>query len=113
MGYTNAQSAMPDSVDGFRYISYLLRRYRFIALAGGVAAVLALLVSLLLPQKYTATARILIEPPAGTDLRAAMAVSPIYLESLRTFEQIASSDTLFQKAIDRFHLRRRLWSAPI
>ena len=49
------------------------------------------------PQ-YTATARIVIDPPAGTDLRAAMAVSPIYLESLRTYEQFASSDSLFQKA---------------
>ena len=40
------------------------------------------------PQ-YTATARVVIEPPAGADLRAAMAVSPIYLESLKTYEQFA------------------------
>ena len=57
------------------------------------------------PRQYTATARIVIEPPAGTDLRSAMAVSPIYLESLKTYEQFASGDSLFQKAIEQFDLR--------
>jgi capsule polysaccharide export protein KpsE/RkpR len=56
-------------------------------------------------RQYTATTRIVIEPPAGTDIRAAVAVSPIYLESLKTYEQFAGGDSLFQKAIDRFQLR--------
>ena len=34
-----------------------------------------------------------------------MAVSPIYLESLKTYEQFAGGDSLFQRAIDQFHLR--------
>jgi polysaccharide biosynthesis transport protein len=55
------------------------------------------------PQ-YTATARIVIDPPAGADLRAAMAVSPIYLESLKTYERFADSDSLFQKAVLQFGL---------
>jgi uncharacterized protein involved in exopolysaccharide biosynthesis len=55
------------------------------------------------PQ-YTATARLVIDPPAGADLRAAMAVSPIYLESLKTYEHLADSDSLFQKAAQRFGL---------
>ena len=58
------------------------------------------------PQ-YTATARIVIEPPAGADLRAAMAVSPIYLESLKTYEHFAASDSLFQKAVQQFGLAGR------
>jgi uncharacterized protein involved in exopolysaccharide biosynthesis len=113
MGYTNAESAMPDGSEGFRYIRYLGARYRFIVVSVVVACLLAAGLTLLQRPKYTATARILIEPPAGTDLRAAMAVSPIYLESLRTYEQFATSDTLFRTAIDVFHLRDRLGSKPI
>jgi capsule polysaccharide export protein KpsE/RkpR len=56
-------------------------------------------------RQYTATARIVIEPPAGADLRSAMAVSPIYLESLKTYEHFADSDNLFQKAVEHFGLR--------
>ena len=55
-------------------------------------------------RQFTATARIVIEPPAGTDLRAAMAVSPIYLESLKTYELFAASDSLFVGAAQHFHL---------
>jgi uncharacterized protein involved in exopolysaccharide biosynthesis len=33
-----------------------------------------------------------------------MAVSPIYLESLKTYEHFADSDSLFQKAVRRFEL---------
>jgi len=33
-----------------------------------------------------------------------MAVSPIYLESLKTYERFADSDSLFQKAVERFAL---------
>ncbi len=57
-------------------------------------------------RQYTATARILIEPPAGTDVRSATtAVSPIYLESLKTYESFAASDTLFAEAAAKLDLR--------
>jgi capsular polysaccharide biosynthesis protein len=95
---------MGEPFDAFRYISYLRARFRWIALSAGVAVALALVISLLMTNQYTATARLLIEPPAGTDLRSAMAVSPIYLESLKTYEQLASSDSQFQKAVQRFGL---------
>jgi uncharacterized protein involved in exopolysaccharide biosynthesis len=49
-------------------------------------------------------ARIVIQPPAGVDVRTATAVSPIYLESLKTYEQFAESDSLFQTAAQRFQL---------
>ncbi|HXK04325.1 MAG TPA: Wzz/FepE/Etk N-terminal domain-containing protein [Verrucomicrobiae bacterium] len=95
---------MSEPFDAVRYISYLRSRWRWIASCAGIAVALAIVVSLLLPNQYTATARIVIDPPAGTDLRAAMAVSPIYLESLKTYEHFAGSDSLFQKAVDRFAL---------
>ena len=96
---------MSEPFDAVRYISYLRSRWRWIASSAGLSVTLAVTVSLVLPNQYTATARLVIEPPAGTDLRAAMAVSPIYLESLKTYEHFAASDSLFQKAVNRFALR--------
>ncbi|HWB96844.1 MAG TPA: hypothetical protein VG672_09085 [Bryobacteraceae bacterium] len=74
---------------------------------------LALAVSMATERRYTATARIVIEPPAGSDPRSAMVVSPIYLESLKTYEHFASSDSLFQKAMTQFHLRALLGGKAI
>ena len=104
---------MADSLDVFRYISYLRSRWRLIGVSCAIAVTIAVAVSLIMPRQYTATARIVIEPPAGSDPRGAMAVSPIYLESLRTYEHFASSDSLFQKAIDQFGLRASLGARPL
>ena len=95
---------MYQTFDAFEYVDYLRRRWRLIAAASGVAVVLSLGVSLLLPKHYTATASIVIEPPGGNDVRLSTAVSPVYLESLKTYERFASSDTLFARAAERFHL---------
>ncbi len=100
---------MRDAFDAFEYFSYLHRRWRFIAVACAVAGGLALAVSLMLPKRYTATASIVIEPPATNDPRTATAISPIYLESLKSYERFATSDTLFARAVSRFHLEH----API
>src|SRR5687767_12398948 len=99
---------MPETTDVFRYIRYLRLRWRWIASSCAMAAGIALAVSLAMPRQYTATARIVVEPPAGSDLRSAMAVSPIYLESLKTYEHFAASESLFRKAIDQFDLRATL-----
>src|SRR5689334_9581043 len=104
---------MAEPFAAFRYISYMLSRWRFIALSCVMATLIAFLASTLIEREYTATARMVIEPPAGTDLRAAVAVSPIYLESLKTYEQFASSDSLFRTAVDRFGLRALLGNQPI
>jgi len=93
--------------NAFEYIDYLRTRWRLIAAALVSAMVLSFAVSLLLPKRYTATASIVIEPPAGNDVRTATAVSPVYLESLRTYERFAASDTLFAGAVERFHLAAR------
>lgn len=96
---------MAAPLDPYEFLSYLRDRWRVIAGACGLAVGLTVVISLLWPKQYTAAARILIEPPAGSDVRASVAVSPIYLESLRTYEHFASSDHLFQQALERFGLR--------
>ena len=69
---------MAGPFDVFRYMSYMRSRWRWIAVSCTTATALAVGISLVLPREYTATARIVIEPPARTDLRAAVAVSPIW-----------------------------------
>jgi uncharacterized protein involved in exopolysaccharide biosynthesis len=96
---------MSEEFDAYRYIGYLRARWRWIAATAALATGLAAAASLVMTVQYTATARLVIEPPAGADLRAAMAVSPIYLESLKTYEHFAESDSLFQKAAQRFGLQ--------
>ncbi len=95
---------MSEPFDAFRYISYLRARWQWIAASAALAAGLAAAASLAMTPQYTATARLVVDPPAGADLRAAMAVSPIYLESLKTYEHFATSDSLFQKAVRQFGL---------
>jgi uncharacterized protein involved in exopolysaccharide biosynthesis len=96
---------MSEPFDAYRYIGYLRAHWRWIAASAALAVGLATGASLLMTPRYTATAQVLIDPPAGADLRAAMAVSPIYLESLKTYEHFADSDSLFQKAVQRFGLQ--------
>ena len=104
---------MIESPEAFRFISYVVSRWRLVAVSCLTAIVLATAVSLILPREYTATARILIEPPANADPRSTLAVSQIYLESLKTYEYFANSDSLFQKAASRFHLRSLAGAKPI
>lgn len=96
---------MAETFDGYLFFMHLARRWRVPAAACAVAGGLALIISLVLPAKYTATARLLIEPPGGSDPRAATAVSPVYLESLRTYEHFALSDSLFSRAVNELGIR--------
>ncbi len=70
------------------------------------AADIAPITAVLTPNRYMSTARVRIEPPAGSDPRGAMAVSPIYLESIKLYELVAGGDRLFLDAIDHFKLPR-------
>ena len=90
--------------DALSFARYVRRQWLVFAISCVAAVVLATLITLALPKRYTATASILIEPPAGNDPRAATAVSPVYLESLKTYERIASSNTMFQEALKRLAL---------
>jgi tyrosine-protein kinase Etk/Wzc len=96
---------MYESFDAFEYVEYLRRRWRVIAAACIAAALISFAVSLLITKRYTATASLVIEPPGGSDARGATAVSAVYLESLKTYERFAASDTLFARAAQQFHLQ--------
>src|SRR5271155_2177786 len=96
---------MYQSFDAFEYVDYVRRRWRVVAVACLMALVLVLPVSLLMAKRYTATAIIVIEPPGGTDARTAIVISPMYLESLKTYERFADSDSLFARAAEKFHLQ--------
>lgn len=104
---------MADAFEPFRYIRYIGARWRFVATSCSLALGLAAAASATLPRRYTATARIVIEAPASADPRAAMALSPVYLESLKTYEEFAANDSLFQKAVDRFGLRSLVGATSI
>ena len=104
---------MRDSFDAFDFLDYLRECWPVVASAIGVALVGTLAVSLLLPKRFTATASILIEPPGSTDVRATTAISPVYLESLRSFEAVANSDRLFAQAAQTFRLQDSKGKPPI
>jgi capsular polysaccharide biosynthesis protein len=96
---------MADSFDLQAYLAHLRRRWRFLLILLIAALSSSIALSLMQAKRYTARVSLLIEPPVTSDPRAAMAVSPIYLESLRTYEHFASSDSLFAEAAKKFDLR--------
>jgi capsular polysaccharide biosynthesis protein len=97
---------MPETTGAFQYLGHLRRRMRVLFWTCGTAVLLSVGISLLSPTNYTATARILIDPPAGSDQR--MGVNPMYLESLKTYEIIASGEYLFLQAAEHFGLSRSM-----
>src|SRR4051794_815556 len=96
---------IPPSMVSADAVGQLLSRWRIVAVTCAIAVVAATIGSMLTQKKYTATCRVLVDPPAGSDSRVSTAVSPIYLESLRTYEAFAASDDLFQRAAQKFGLR--------
>ena len=95
---------MAETFDPLEYLNFLATRWKFAAICVGTALAVAAAVCALTPNQYTATATLMIEPAAASDPRAAAAVSPIYLESLKSYEQFAASDSQFLKACEKFGL---------
>lgn len=95
---------MADTFDPLEYVHFLASRWRFAAVCIGSALAVAAAVCLSAPNEYTATATLMIEPAAASDPRAGASVSPIYLESLKAYEQFAASDSRFLKACEKFGL---------
>ena len=93
-------------LDVVEFAAWIRPRLRIVLISCTVAAVLAAFISFLMPRRYTATAGILIGTPAGLDPRSATSVSPVYLESLRTYEHLANSDSLFLKALEHIGLEK-------
>jgi len=93
------RAAEVESFSAFEFLDHARARARTIALIAAGAGVVALAVSLLIPKQYTATASVLIDPPST------VIASPVYFESLRAYESLAASDSLFARAVEKFHLR--------
>jgi uncharacterized protein involved in exopolysaccharide biosynthesis len=87
--------------DVIEFVDYLRDKASIFLVSCGVAVALAVTVSLAMPKSYTAKASVVIDAPAGSDPRAIVSLSSVYLESLKTYESVASSDTLFQDAAAR------------
>lgn len=104
---------MEEQFDGLQFAHYVGRRWAVIVICCIVATVVTGGVCVVLPKQYTATASILIEPPAGNDPRGATAISPVYLESLKTYERFVSSDTVFATALQELGLRQKFGGAGI
>ncbi len=101
-----AEVSFEDRLDLLSFASYLVARWRLVAITCVFAVSAAGIASSLMTKTYTATASLLIEPPAGNDPRGATAISPVYVESLKTYERFALSDTLFFQALDQLGLRK-------
>jgi uncharacterized protein involved in exopolysaccharide biosynthesis len=93
-----------NGFDAVEFLDYIREKRILFPASCGVAILLALAASLALPKRYTAKSSILIEAPEGNDPRVSTAMSPAYLESLKTYETFAASDTLFQRAVERLHV---------
>ena len=98
---------MKPDASALEFATYAAARWRQVGWACLTAVLLAGLAGFVLPKRYTATAILLIEPPAGVDPRMATSVSPIYMESLKTYEHLASSDSLFVEALEHQKIRAR------
>jgi polysaccharide biosynthesis transport protein len=99
LGQRCQSQQVPSGLDYAIYLGRVRKAWKPVALSVTVAVIISSGVSLMLPKRYTATASLIIDPPAGNDPRAATALSPVYLESLKTYERVASSDTLFAHAL--------------
>ncbi len=95
---------MNGMFDALEFVEYIRRRWLTFAIASGVALGIALTASLTLPKRYTATASLIVQAPGGNDPRASTAVSPVYLESLKSYVSVASSDKLFAQALTALHV---------
>ena len=87
--------------DLIEFVDYISDKGNVFLVSCGVAVALAVSVSLAMAKSYTAKATVVIDAPTGSDPRAILTLSSVYLESLKTYESFAASDTLFQEAIAR------------
>jgi uncharacterized protein involved in exopolysaccharide biosynthesis len=88
---------MPESLDLQKCAAHMARRWRVIAASCIVAIVTTTVFTLLQTKQFTSRARVLIIPPTSESFPPT-ALSPTYMESLRTYEYLAMSDSLFKKA---------------
>ncbi len=89
---------MPVPFDLQEYQAAMAARWKSILAVGTGAAVVALVASLLLPAKYEATVLMAIQP-GSVGQSNPTAMSPAYLESLRSYEQWVQSEGLVERLL--------------
>src|SRR5580658_2713406 len=94
---------MLEPLDPLAFLSALQKRWKRVAAVAMGAGLLALVVSLLLPKKYEATTLLMIQPAMGGPAPSA-AMSPAYLDSLRSYEQFVESDGVLENLLRETHL---------
>jgi uncharacterized protein involved in exopolysaccharide biosynthesis len=92
----------PQDFELVDFVEYLYGRRLVFLAACGVAVGLTLTVGQLLPKRYTAKSSLILQP--SSDARAGTVMSPAYLESLKTWESFAGSDTLYAGAAQNLHV---------
>jgi|GEM_PF-6136352 len=91
---------MADAFDLADFLRHLTRRWLVVAVAVGTAACGVAGWAWTTPPRYVASARILIHPPAGEGSQWPAAMSGTYMESLKTFELLATGDGLLRAAAE-------------
>ncbi len=104
---------MPESFSAVQLLRHLGRNWAVFASAVAAAAVLAFVGSILTPNRYRAETRLLIEAPTGSDPRSALVISPVYIDSLKSYALMASSDELFEQAVGELGLRDAVNPEPL
>jgi uncharacterized protein involved in exopolysaccharide biosynthesis len=94
---------MNGGFQAIEFARYVASRWRVLLIATVCSVAVTAIAGFVLPRRYTATATLMIDPPAG----GATSLSPVYLESLKTYEHLASSDSLFEEALNRLGIREK------
>ena len=89
---------MPNPFEPRLYLSHMLGRWKTVVAVAAVAGAVALLVSLALPKKYDATVTLLIQPGVS-DPRYPPTLNQVYLEYLRSYEQVVEGDDLLARVL--------------
>jgi capsular polysaccharide biosynthesis protein len=92
-----------ETIEVRSYLRHLGRRWKTLLAVPAVAVAVALLISLILPRKYDARVTLLVQPGAS-DPRFPPALNQIYLEYLRSYEQVIQSSGLLLRVIQKFNL---------
>lgn len=98
--------------DALDFVTWLAGRWKVVAISCIIAITAAGVITVVQPRRYTATATVAIQPPAGNDPRAALAISPVYLESLKSYERFASGDAVFQRALSKVTVHEAGTASP-
>ena len=96
---------MTESFSASQYLRHVRTSWPVLAVACVVAAVLTYLGNQLMTPQYTAEARVRIELPGSDDPHSALVISPVYMDSLKTYALLASGNELFAETVDALGLR--------